>query len=131
MDGYTICRGEALEIASNRLLSLPNATKLCGAKGFAQLSLKDLSNLGRNFTTFYDRPVKVWTDWRRLNESHFYNDKTQFQVPTMERCDEHAFAYSFFGTVAISRHEEGFAIVSGYFNSAILFPFRKITRTTS
>ena len=131
MNGHTICRGEALEIARNRFLSLPDATKLCGAKGFAKLSLKDLSSLDRKFRSFYDRPVKVWTDWRRLNESHFYNDKTQFKVPAIERCDEHEFAYSFFGTVAISRHEEGLAIVSGYFHYASLSPFRKITTTTS
>ena len=115
MNGHTICYGEALEIANNRFLPLPNATKLCGSKGFAKLSLKDLLHLDKNFQNFYNQPVKVWTDWRRLNESHFYNDKTQFKVPTTELCKDEKFAYGFFSTVAISRHGERYALVSECF----------------
>ena len=130
MKGHTICHGEALEIASNRFLPLPNATKLCGTEGFLKLNLNDLLHLDRSFRKFYNRPVKVWTDWRRLNETYFYNGKTSFKVPATELCSDEKFQYSFFDTVAISRHEKRYVTVSEYFVYASLSLFRKIISTT-
>ena len=122
LNGHTICYGETLDnIAKNRFLRLPDAKKLCGTEGFARLSLKDLSHLDQSFRSFYGRPVKVWTDWRRLNGSHFYRKNAEFKVNPTELCSTVQFAYNFFGTVAISKDDGRFVLVSDFPNHVKLF----------
>ena len=95
----------------------PNATKLCGPKGLATPSLTELLPIDKKFRSVYRTTKKIWTNWKRYNQTHFYNKETKFQVPFNESCKTYLgkskqFAFEFLNNVMISMHQGKYVAVS-------------------
>ena len=90
---------------------------MCGAKGLATPSLAEVSPFNNRFRAVYGRTKRLWTGWKRFNQTHFYNKETIFQVPFNDSCYSYLeksipFAFDFVPTVLISLFQGNYVTVS-------------------